>query len=120
MYVARHAERLRERGIAGPREDLPWIALVDALIEDRRVVELDHRTFPEDVMDELDDLRTMPKRRGRWRWAADIDEGTATSDFLALIAHRVPLVIGVNYFCELATTILAGRQVDQAGWVSVG
>ena len=29
-------------------------------------------------------------------------------------------LIGVNYFCRLATTILAGRQVDQSGWVSVG
>lgn len=90
-YVAQFAARLGQRNITKPTKILPWIALVDALTAKRLAVELDHRTFPEDVVDALDGLRSVRRSKSRWTWAKDVDEGTSTADFLAAAVHATKL-----------------------------
>jgi hypothetical protein len=48
-YIAAHAERMDDRGIDEPSADLPWIALVDALVDAEVLVEIDWKTDAEDV-----------------------------------------------------------------------
>ena len=90
-YVTTFAKRLAERRVTKPTRQLPWIALVDALVEDRLAVELDHPTFPEDVIDALDELRSLPKSRSRWTWVRDVDDSTSTAKFLAAAVHHAKL-----------------------------
>lgn len=107
-YVAKFAKRLAERRITKPTKQLPWIALIDALTGDRLAVEFDHRTFPEDVVDAIETLRSLPKSRSRWRWARDVDDGTSTERFLAAVVHhaKIPLAlidIGSDSFVIVAS-----------------
>ncbi|MGO4548880.1 DUF6630 family protein [Paenibacillus sp. 2TAB23] len=43
-YCERWQDRLDDRGITGPMEGLPWIALVDALIDERLADEMDWKS----------------------------------------------------------------------------
>ncbi|CAM4427183.1 hypothetical protein FHS16_003696 [Paenibacillus endophyticus] len=43
-YCEKWQDRLDDRGITGPMEGLPWIALVDALIEERLADEMDWKS----------------------------------------------------------------------------
>src|SRR5690349_5375866 len=67
-YVKQHAAALRERGITKPSAGLPWIALVDALLAAKHLVNIDWKCTAEDLTWSLGRLATLPKRRSRWRW----------------------------------------------------
>ncbi|WP_138754361.1 DUF6630 family protein [Paenibacillus sinopodophylli] len=43
-YCEKWQDRLDDRGITGPLEELPWIALVDALMEERLADEMDWKS----------------------------------------------------------------------------
>lgn len=48
-YVTAHADRMNDRGIDEPVDDLPWIALIDALHDAKALSEIDWKTEAEDV-----------------------------------------------------------------------
>ncbi|MFF1920068.1 DUF6630 family protein [Streptomyces sp. NPDC058221] len=59
-YVRDHAAQLAERGIAGPRPDLAWTALVDALADHRLLAELDWKEDAEEIRAQLRALASRP------------------------------------------------------------
>jgi hypothetical protein len=68
-YAGKFAERLHQRGIEGPIEDLPWIALADGLGERDLLREIDWKEAHEDVTWKLDQLTALrPPRPDRWTW----------------------------------------------------
>ena len=114
-YVAKFASRLAERRVMKPTKQLPWIALVDALLAERLAVELDHRTFPEDVIDALDELRSVPKSRSRWAWARDVDDGTSTADFLAAAVHHAKLPLAQIDLGSDSIIVVATKDAKKLG-----
>lgn len=90
-YVSRFQERLGERGIAKPRSDLPWIALVDGLEDRGRLRELDWKEAPEDVAWKVDLLLpNQPAQPDRWTWIATTEwEDKLPHDLLPAIGARL-------------------------------
>lgn len=114
-YVAKFATRLAERNITKPTKQLPWIALVDALVTAKLAVELDHRTYPEDVIDALDTLKSLPKSKSRWRWANDVDEGTSTTEFLAAAVHHAKLPLATIDLGSDSIVVVATKDAAKLG-----
>ena len=65
-YVDRFASELDQRGIDGPVDHLPWVALVRGLAEAVAVVELDDHTDAETVRRSIEQLGGCP--RGAFAW----------------------------------------------------
>jgi hypothetical protein len=71
--------------------DLPWIALIDGLMERGRLVELDWKEAPDEVMTAIDHLLAgQPAEPERWTWV-DLAhwEQADTESFLLAIAERL-------------------------------
>lgn len=73
-YVKAFRGELKERGLKGPVDDLPWIALVDALLASKRLVELDWEAAPEELVFGLSKLRTAPRAKAWQRALRDDPE----------------------------------------------
>ncbi len=50
VYIKEHKERLKERDITITTEDLPWIALADALIQDEFALEIDWKEENKEII----------------------------------------------------------------------
>ncbi|GAB3878226.1 hypothetical protein GCM10029964_028600 [Kibdelosporangium lantanae] len=96
-YVRDHAERLDERGIDEPTENLAWIALIDALADDFLVAEVDWKEDPDDVVAELRSLNSSPD--DGWDWVTDADDNLPTYEFLELAGTHL-------YAAETALAVL--------------
>ncbi|WP_326733434.1 DUF6630 family protein [Streptomyces sp. NBC_01022] len=59
-YVRDHAGRLADRGIDEPVPDLAWIALIDALTDQRLLAELDWKEDSQEVRSQLKGLESRP------------------------------------------------------------
>jgi hypothetical protein len=59
-YVSEHKHTLRLRGINAPVPRLPWLALLDALVESSFAVELDWRETPSAALEQISALRIVP------------------------------------------------------------
>lgn len=59
-YVTEHKHSLRLRGINAPVPRLPWLALLDVLIESSFAVELDWREAPSAALEQISALRIVP------------------------------------------------------------
>jgi hypothetical protein len=79
-YLAEHADRLEDRGIDTPIENLAWIALVDSLTDHHLLGEVDWKEAPEDIRDALGQLTSRPADEV-WAWH-DSEEDIFTHDFL--------------------------------------
>ncbi|KNY28859.1 DUF6630 family protein [Pseudobacteroides cellulosolvens] len=55
-YIKKYASRLEDRGIYKPDEDLPWVALADALIERKLAWEIDWQHSLEEVFSIINTL----------------------------------------------------------------
>jgi hypothetical protein len=66
-YVGRFQERLSERGIHKPQDDLPWIALVDGLMARGRLDEIDYRGTWDEVQSAM---VVLTGRKEDWAWLA--------------------------------------------------
>lgn len=90
-YVNQFKTRLRYRSIYKPKPDLPYIALLDGLIERYYLAEVDWKCEAEDVMWNIDNIlarkEVEPEQWKRWDWAegAEWDE-VATGDFIKAAA----------------------------------
>lgn len=69
-YVGRFAKRLHLRGIRQPHNMLPWIALVDGLLERGQLEEIDWKGSPEEVQAAL---RRITGQQREWAWLWDED-----------------------------------------------
>lgn len=76
-YLHAHADRLDERGIDEPTEDLAWIALVDALTDHGLLAEVD---WKEDATEILTQLKALNPNPETWAWPPNTD--LPTYDFL--------------------------------------
>lgn len=65
-YLRAHARRAADRGIEAPIASLPWIALIDALIEARACVEIDWKSDAETVAWAIGKLRAAPRGACAW------------------------------------------------------
>ena len=92
-YYARFGERLEEgRRITESTPMLPWIALLDGLMERGHLVELDWRMEASSVMHSLDQVLPGQMRMAdRWAWVdvAAWDNHATTEDFLKAIGARL-------------------------------
>lgn len=79
-YLSEHADRLEERGIDTPIDNLAWIALVDSLDDHHLLGEVDWKEAPEDIRYALDQLTSRPADEV-WAWH-DPEEHFFTHDFL--------------------------------------
>lgn len=71
-YVKKFAGQLIYRGIREPVPELPWIALTDGLIKRKRVVYLDWKFGPDELVDALQTLvRRQVKKKWNWDWIED-------------------------------------------------
>ncbi|GGS60712.1 hypothetical protein F2B00_34320 [Streptomyces parvus] len=59
-YVSAFADRLDDRGIDEPVDDLAWIALVDALAAHGLLAELDWKEDPQEIRAQLRQLESRP------------------------------------------------------------
>ncbi|MFE7569063.1 DUF6630 family protein [Streptomyces sp. NPDC057539] len=59
-YVRTHAERLEDRGIDAPIENLAWIALVDALTAQGLLAEVDWKEGSDEISRRLRGLESRP------------------------------------------------------------
>ncbi|MFG3397774.1 DUF6630 family protein [Streptomyces parvus] len=59
-YVSAFADRLDDRGIDEPVDDLAWIALVDALAAHRLLAEFDWKEDPQEIRAQLRKLESRP------------------------------------------------------------
>ncbi len=90
-FAAQFRGNLSGRGIYEPRPSLPWIALIDGLIERNCCREIDWKEAPKDVMAAIDDLLPdQPHGPNRWTWV-DLQtwDNSSTEDFLDVIAHHL-------------------------------
>lgn len=88
-YVERFREQLQGRGITKPEPGLPWIALVDGLWSRKKLVEIDWREAPEEIIEQLDPLLDeYGSRPNRWEWA-DQEEDWDTEAFLLEIGRTI-------------------------------
>jgi methionyl-tRNA formyltransferase len=78
-YLRDHADRLDDRGIDEPTEDLAWIAMVDALTDHGLLAEVDWKEDPTEILSQLRALNPNP---GTWAWVATANTDLATYDFL--------------------------------------
>jgi hypothetical protein len=90
-YLSQFGGRLAERGTFEPIPTLPWIALLDGLIARGRLVEVDWRDGPENVMHYIGRLLPPPLLRDdRWTWVdTTIWEEAVTEDFVKAIGARL-------------------------------
>lgn len=79
-YVSEHADRLEDRGIDTPIDNLAWIALVDSLTDHHLLGEVDWKEAPEDIRWALGQLTSRPADEV-WAWH-DPEEDIFTHDFL--------------------------------------
>jgi hypothetical protein len=87
-YITKFQEQLSYRGIDEPFPELPWIALVDGLTMQNRLVEIDWNTELEDITWNIDQLlQAESDEPNRWTWAETrIWEEKPTEEFLKAAA----------------------------------
>ena len=83
-YVRKHAKALAERRVTKPRDDLAWIALVDALAAAKKLVEIDVHTEAEEVVAAV---RQLAPRGSFGR--ASYDEDLSTAEVLETIGKEL-------------------------------
>jgi hypothetical protein len=88
-YVRAYGERLEDRGIDEPFPGLPWIALVDALHEHRRLAEFDWKEGPDEIRWRLGQLESRPAQ-DPWGRIGDAEAQLPTYEYLEACgrAHR--------------------------------
>lgn len=87
QYVEKFANELEERGISEPFEGLPWIALVDALLDNQLASEIDWAEEIDDVMYVIDQL-LQRKQLPSIDWTPlqeEYDDESETDEFLEAI-----------------------------------
>ncbi|WP_438347707.1 DUF6630 family protein [Paenibacillus sp. FA6] len=89
-YVIRFEEKLKERGIEEHLEELPWIVLIDALIEDELAYEIDWKESTLEITYAIDDLFDRKKIDSLdWEWIENISDAMLTGEKLQAIADKL-------------------------------
>jgi hypothetical protein len=88
-YLAAHAKRMDDRSIDEPQDNLPWIALIDALGDARVLAEIDWKFGGEDIAYNLEQLRGFPKRAVKWLRALDENDDRSTLELLEVCGQRL-------------------------------
>ncbi|HEX4337357.1 MAG TPA: hypothetical protein VH062_15680 [Polyangiaceae bacterium] len=116
-YTADHGERLGDRGIDAPTRDLAFIALVDALRERKRCIEIDWRADPGDMVKAVRALLRQYKRTG-WK-TPKLDDGEELETLLRVVGSSIAAT-GLS-LCSLdhqsdsyALVLLPSADVDAA------
>lgn len=118
-YFKAHRKRLDERNIDKPDKDLPWIALVDALIAAKGLVEIDWKTAADDLHWNLGKLG----RKKETAWLSKIDPITDDRSTLELLeetgqrllaSHQLQLAaldIGSDSYCLVIIPAAIAKQL---------
>lgn len=91
QYIGEFSDELEDRGISEPFEALPWIALVDALIEHQLADEIDWKEENDDIIEVIDQL-LQRKQLPRVDWTSlhnEHDDETSTDEFLEAISVKL-------------------------------
>lgn len=90
-YAAQFPQRLSLRMMDAQEPELPWLALVDGLIDRGELAEFDWKEDPERVRREVDTLLKRFVRTARWSWLANDDEWLElpTDEFLNQIGDHL-------------------------------
>lgn len=89
-YYVNHAEQLRERGINKSSEELPWIALVDELIENGLAFEIDWKEESQAICEVIDDLLDRKSFSGlEWHSFDEGYEDYTTEEFLNEVSIKL-------------------------------
>ena len=127
-YVAQFKSRLAERAVTKPTQDLPLLALVDALVEHSLLAEIDVHAAPEDVLHAVERLASLPKKArafGKVAKADDFDDLSASAVLARLEGvtskagwHLVGLDRGADAFYVVAVrdAQVIGPAVTAAGF----
>lgn len=119
-FIKKHSKSLAERAIDKPRPDLGWVALIDALAAKKLLVEIDHRSFPDDVASAIDKLASLPKQRGRFAAALkSADDDTDTLTFLrtideTLATEKLSIVVLDMKSDSYPVVVIASPDVERA------
>lgn len=86
-YVAKHAKELDLRGIDAPVKNLAVLALIDGLIARKLATELDWREEPEDCIEQIFALRSLPAQTALKKLdAPEVDDEMTTARALKIAA----------------------------------
>ncbi|MFE9459589.1 hypothetical protein [Streptomyces californicus] len=86
-YVSAFAGRLDDRGVDEPVDDLPWIALIDALTDRGLLAEFDWKEDAEEIRARLAALESRPSA-DPWALFAPAEAALPTYDFLHACGRR--------------------------------
>ncbi|WP_405634063.1 hypothetical protein OG543_00475 [Streptomyces sp. NBC_01178] len=86
-YVSAFEDRLEERGIDEPVDNLPWIALIDALAARGLLAEFDWKEDAEEVRAQLGALESRPSP-DPWTLSEPAGTSLPTYDFLHACGRR--------------------------------
>ena len=126
-YVTTHTKRLAERGIAKPIADLAWIALIDALDDAKRLVEIDWKTDTAELVAAIQTLHRGFKLR---RLTEDEEDDLSTWELLEIAGAALrkkdvqlaQLDMGSDSYCLVAVPIARApdlkRLAKQGGYGS--
>lgn len=92
LYLKQRARELSDRNVdpKRPPADLPWLALVIALVRARRIAPVDWKADLPDLLASLDRLVTRPKKSSRWAWTRTNElEGRSTLELLEHLGQRL-------------------------------
>ncbi|OAB45509.1 DUF6630 family protein [Paenibacillus glacialis] len=89
-YFFRFKEKFKERGMEKPSEELPWIVLLDALIEAELAYEIDWKESTLEITYAIDDLSDRKKIDSLdWDWIENMSDAMPTGEKLQAIADRM-------------------------------
>ncbi|KOU47391.1 hypothetical protein ADK56_26410 [Streptomyces sp. MMG1522] len=86
-YVSAFADRLDDRGVDEPVDDLPWIALIDALSDRGLLAEFDWKEDAAEIRARLEALELRPSA-DPWALLAAAETALPTHDFLHACGRR--------------------------------
>ncbi|MFI1189848.1 DUF6630 family protein [Streptomyces californicus] len=86
-YVSAFADRLDDRGVDEPVDDLAWIALIDALTDRGLLAEFDWKEDAEEIRAQLAALGSRPSA-DPWSLFAPAEAAQPTYDFLHACGRR--------------------------------
>lgn len=114
--LAKHAKKFAERGIDKPTTDLPWIRLVDALVDEQRCAEVDWKADLDEVTEALQRLALRDASLKRVLRRVD---GEPTEDMLGILGHHFArqgrALCTIDYGADsYALIVLAADLVERA------
>ncbi len=98
-----------------PPTDVPWLALLNGLLERDQLALLDWRARPDEVIEQMDRLlRDRPPETERWSWMDDVEwDQASTEEFLEAIRRQLQKHHALLVYFPLDSDMYAVAVIDE-------